>query len=105
MAANIWLDPVNPGDSRKIELHDGQEARIGRHPQNNVVLSLDTIGKRHCSISHRDGVTVIETLGTYCRVSVNGIRIDKASLAPGDLVEIGGVEFIVRGPHSELADA
>ncbi len=108
----IWLDPVNPGYWPKIELHDGQEVLIGRGPHCHVVLTVDTVGKTHCSISHRDGVTVVEDFGTRYGVSVNGLRIDRASLAPGDLVGIGGVEvgvggveYVVRGRHNELADA
>jgi FHA domain len=102
----IWLDPVDR-NRPKIELHDGQEVLIGKGPQCQVVLGGDsTVGRMHCFISHRDGVTLIQDLGTRYGVSVNGRCIDRASLAPGDLVRIGKVEeFVVRGRHGELADA
>lgn len=108
MAVNIWLDPVDTGFLEhwpRIELHDGQEVLIGRHPQCQVRLIRETIGARHCSISHRDGVTWIKDLGTRYGVSVNGQRVDRASLAPGDLVRIGGVEYLVRERPSEPDDA
>ncbi len=119
MAIEIWLDPVDP-KLPKIELHDGQEVLIGRYPQCHVVIDdRCTIGRIHCSISQRDGVTMIKDRGTRYGVSVNGLRVESARLAPGDLVAIGGVElgtdgvvvydgraqYIVRRHHSERADA
>ena len=106
MTVNIWLEPVDKRDHFEIELHDGREILVGRHPDCGVCLSHSTVARHHCFISYQDGVTVIRDLGSRYGISVNGHRVDRATLAPGDLVMFGKeVEYVVRDRQAERAGA
>lgn len=63
--------------------------RIGRHSGNDFVLS-DRAGEPfHCEIYQLDGAYWIEDKQTRYGTLVNGKRIDKTCLNPGDELQIG----------------
>jgi predicted component of type VI protein secretion system len=50
-------------------------------------------GGYHCLVSLVEGQLVVWDLGTAGGTFVNGTRVTKASLKPGDRLKLGGVEF------------
>ena len=53
-------------------------------------------GTYHCLVSLVEGALVVWDLGTPGGTSVNGARVTKAALRPGDTLNLGGTEFQVN---------
>ena len=92
------------GLGRRIELHEG-ELSLGRDEDNDVVLALDSVSRRHCAIRCESGLVLVRDLG-----STNGTRVRDERLQPnesvelsnGDLVQMGSVIFkFLRGGDIE----
>jgi len=71
--------------------------RFGRAADNNVVLTGALASAHHAHVT-RDGdllevIDLASGRGTY----VNGVRVTRAQLAPGDRVAMGGSVFVVSG--------
>ena len=58
-------------------------------------------GSYHCLVSVVDGQLVVWDLGTAGGTFVNGTRVTKAAVKPGDTLKLGGMEFQVdyTKPH------
>jgi pSer/pThr/pTyr-binding forkhead associated (FHA) protein len=68
----------------------GSAIRIGRDPDFDMVLVDDAVSQAHARISI-DGNTIwVEDLGSATGTFVNGQRIDRVALSPGDRIAIGG---------------
>lgn len=92
MSAVVTLEgPV----SGTFVLAKGQGVVIGRSLQVDVSVDDLRISRRHCRIEHGDkGVSVLDLRsanGTY----VNGQRINKAALRPGDKLQVGNSNLTV----------
>lgn len=76
---------------RAYSLTSGGVNTIGREAANNIVLPLDLISRRHATIHQEDGnwfITDLQSLnGTY----LNGTKIDKQTLQPGDKIQLSGI--------------
>ena len=67
---------------------------IGRHSDNDFVLSNDSVHRHHAHFHiSPDGVPTINDLDTTNGVMVNGSRVDRADLQSGDLIELGEVRL------------
>jgi DNA-binding SARP family transcriptional activator len=68
--------------------------RIGRRPDNDIVLDDDDVSRYHAVVIDAGGSFVISDLRSTNGVQVGGRRIrSSATLADGDHVRIGGYEF------------
>ena len=63
---------------------------LGRHPACDVVLGDASVSRRHAQLTFRDGVWVVRDLGSKNGTVVNGARVGRAAVYPGDVVELGG---------------
>jgi serine phosphatase RsbU (regulator of sigma subunit) len=64
--------------------------RIGRAPDNNLVLRDSRISRNHAQVSNDDGHCVLEDLGSRHGVWVNGERVDKSRILHGsERIEFG----------------
>jgi len=64
--------------------------RIGRAPDNHLVLRDSRVSRNHAQISHHDGQCVLEDLGSRHGVWVNGERVEKSRLLHGaERIEFG----------------
>ncbi|MEM5495151.1 FHA domain-containing protein [Hoeflea sp. AS16] len=67
---------------------------IGRHSDNDFVLSNDSVHRHHAHFHiSPDGVPTINDLDTTNGVVINGSRVDRADLQSGDLIELGEVRL------------
>ncbi len=73
---------------------------LGRNPDlANVVISDETVSRRHARLRVVDGALTIEDLGSTGGTRVNGTRIEPgsvAALASGDLLGVGQSEVRLR---------
>ena len=82
-----------------ITVHSGSDAgktfaisagssTIGRDPGNRITLSDALVSKAHVRVNITDAAEVID-LGSANGTMVNGEQVDRATLAPGDVVTLG----------------
>ncbi len=70
------------------------EITIGRQQGNTIRLTERNVSRSHARLLKRNGSYVVEDLGSYNGVTVNGERIDtKSDLAAGDQLGIGDYDL------------
>ena len=67
---------------------------MGRHLDNDIVIDVKTVSRRHAIIRWQQGVFVVHDLGSKAGTRKNGKPIRASILSPGDVIEIGGASFI-----------
>ncbi len=82
---------IKQGSSRKItyDLGGKDNFTIGRAEGNSIVLANRSVSSKHCIIRKIGGAFVIYDLKSTNGTFVNGQRIKKALLKPGDTIHIG----------------
>lgn len=65
----------------------------------DIVLDHSSISKLHCVLARTDGLLFIRDLGSTNGTKVNGQRVTRAALLPGDEVSFASVRFqVFLGP-------
>src|SRR5260370_9859017 len=74
------------------------EITIGRQEGNTIRLTERNVSRRHARLVKQNGHVLIEDLGSYNGVRVNGEKItEKTKIKEGDLVEIGDYDLGIQG--------
>ena len=68
---------------------------LGRHGECDVVLEHLSVSRRHARLSFRDGRWVLRDLDSTNGTRVNGRRVGRCRLEPGDRVRLGSAELLV----------
>jgi pSer/pThr/pTyr-binding forkhead associated (FHA) protein len=71
-------------------------AVIGRRAGSSVQVDESIPAGYHCLVSVVEGQLVVWDLGTVGGTFVNGTRVTKAALKPGDTLNLGGTDFQVN---------
>ena len=66
-----------------------EELLVGRGVDADVQLADDTVSRTHAKLCFRSGSWVIQDLGSTNGTWVNGRRVGRSQLQPGDRVELG----------------
>jgi hypothetical protein len=66
---------------------------IGRSPGCELVLSDDTVSRRHATLARDGDAIVVTDLGSTNGTHINGRRVTQAQLRPGDRLQIGAVRL------------
>ncbi len=74
--------------------------RIGKHPDNDLVLSDETVSRRHCEIVRDHGGFLLRDLGSTNGTLLDGAEVREAYLRSGAVVTVGKVELQVK-PFAE----
>jgi hypothetical protein len=77
-----------------VEWPLGGGTRVGRCSDCDLVLSDDTVSRRHVEIAVRGGVCALRDLGSCNGTYLNGRPVERARLRRGDVLLLG--ETIVR---------
>lgn len=81
-------------DGRQYVL-DGPVATIGRSKDCDCVIRDPNISRRHAELRRREGgAWEIEDLGSTNGVEINGRRVSRGRLSPGDEVTLGTKTFV-----------
>ncbi len=75
-------------------LSDGATT-VGRHPDSGIFLDDITVSRQHCRFLVADSLLSVEDSGSTNGTYVNGARVDRTSLEPGDEVLVGRFHLIV----------
>jgi len=74
------------------------EITIGRQDGNTIRLTERNVSRRHARLVKENGNVLIEDLGSYNGVRVNGEKITgRMRIKEGDLVEIGDYDLGIQG--------
>jgi hypothetical protein len=79
---------------------------VGRQPETcDVVLDKNSISKMHCIVVRTDGLLFIRDLGSTNGTKVNGQRVVRGALLPGDELSFASEKFrIEMGPDAPAAE-
>src|SRR3954454_10332566 len=73
------------------------ELTIGRKEGNTIRLTERNVSRTHARLARKNGAFLVEDLGSYTGVRVNGLRIEAPTqVRDGDLVTIGDYKLSVR---------
>ena len=91
------LVPADGGEPITI---DKDVMIVGRQSEHcDIVLTRKSVSKIHCIIAKTDGLLFVRDLDSTNGTKVNGQRIMRGALLPGDLLAFAGEKFQVRmGP-------
>ena len=84
------------GEEGRVHRLRGSIVRIGRHGDNDVQLASQTVHRYHAVLhaTPTQGHVITDLSGPEGNgVVVNGARIEHATLAPGDEIELGDVHL------------
>lgn len=76
------------------------ENTVGANPENNVVLAVPGISRRHAVITCENGHVRVTDLKSKNGTFVNGVRVTEADLSPGDVLGFGPVQLELVQLHS-----
>jgi hypothetical protein len=68
---------------------------LGRHCGCDVVVDQPTVSRRHAQLIFRDGSWVLHDLGSTNGTIVNGARVTRCQLRPGDQLTLGERHLVV----------
>ncbi len=93
------LIPAAGGDPITI---DKEITVVGRQAEHcDIVLSRKSVSKIHCVIAKTDGLLFVRDLDSTNGTKVNGQRIIRGALLPGDQLAFAGEKFKVHlGPDN-----
>lgn len=79
---------------------------VGRKsPPCDLTIDRDSISKLHCLIVKTDGLLFVRDLASTNGTKVNGQRVVRGALLPGDELSFAGVKFrVVLGPGRKSSD-
>jgi hypothetical protein len=71
------------------------ELLVGRHDACDVVVGHPSVSRRHARLSFRDGHWVLRDLDSTNGTRVNGKRVVRCRLEPGDRLSLGSADLLV----------
>jgi pSer/pThr/pTyr-binding forkhead associated (FHA) protein len=81
-------------------LLDTDVTTAGRHPESDIFLDDVTVSRRHAEFRREGGVFVVRDVGSLNGTYVNRERVESATLANGDEVQVGKFRLVfLSGPR------
>jgi hypothetical protein len=91
--------PINNRPSTPNLVHDGKSyailrspTRVGRLPDNDIVLMDRRVSRHHAEVVQKRGRWMVRDTGSTNGIAVNGAIVKEAVLKPGDTISLGGLE-------------
>jgi len=95
---------LDSGDSFERDF-DGESVTLGRSPKAGLPLPDRYLSREHARISVRDGVLLVEDLGSRNGTFVNGVRIEERTLVePGDRLRLSNCTVTIAGAAGRAGD-
>jgi FHA domain len=94
----MWiLESTDPEQAFLFRMLPGSLKTMGRAIRADFIVDAALVSRVHCRFtSHDEGRLDVEDLGSTNGTWVNGRKVERAALTPGDKVKIGRIEFVVR---------
>ena len=87
------LVPVGGGDTIPL-VRD--QLTIGRRDSCDIPLRLPNVSGLHCELLFRDGIWWIQDLNSTNGIKVNGVRVPKKVLNPGEKITIAKKTYTIE---------
>ncbi len=84
------------GASVRVPGEPGSAIRIGKAPDNDLVLPDDTVSRYHLAIARVPEGLQVRDLGSTNGVRIGGAKVKEAIVDPGSVIRAGEVELAVR---------
>ena len=81
-----------PGAGKRLPLLP-MTMTLGREADNNIELKDEDVARYHARISYESGKYVIQDLEGSSGTYVNGEKITRTALSPGDVIRVGNTEM------------
>jgi len=82
-----------PNAGSRFQL-DREKVTAGRHPESDIFLDDVTVSRRHAEFVRTDDGFSVRDVGSLNGTYVNRDRIDEATLAGGDEVQVGKYRLV-----------
>ncbi|MEZ4401737.1 MAG: FHA domain-containing protein [Kofleriaceae bacterium] len=86
---------LGPLTGHVVELRD-DVTTVGSVVGNSIVLADPAVSRKHAGIRRIDGGYELADLGSTNGIYVNGHRLPKKNLVPGDVIRVGNSEAVFR---------
>ena len=96
-AAPPGPQPEPDGEPSAARPRSATTVRIGRAPENDIVISDPTASRQHAELRNVAGECRIVDLDSSHGTFVNGQRVTDAALSEGDTVQVGSATFRLIG--------
>src|SRR5688572_21939608 len=74
-----------------------EEITIGRQEGNTIRLTERNVSRRHARLLRQNGSVVVEDLGSYNGIRINGEKISgQVAVNAGDLIQIGDYDLAIQ---------
>ncbi len=94
-APHAYLEIVAPGKPSERMPVGPAMIRIGRGPDNDLVVADSRASRQHGTIALRHGLLVYTDLDSTNGSFVNGTRVAQIALGPGDVVRVGDTTITI----------
>ncbi len=82
-----------PDEGRTVPLEPGQKLLVGRGESCQLAIHDAHVSRSHCKIEVRSNEVILTDAGSKYGTLVNGIRVEKHQLSPGDRIALGETEI------------
>jgi hypothetical protein len=91
-----WHAPPRPATLLALDwAGDAEDLHVGRHLACDIRLGDLSVSRRHARLRFRDGHWILQDLESTNGTRVNGTRVGRCQLRPGDAVQLGDVRLLV----------
>jgi len=92
-----WVLQSGDDAALTLRLPAGSVRTLGRTARADFIVDAALVSRLHCRLTADPSDQLfVEDLGSTNGTLVNGARIDRAVLAPGDTLQVGRVTFVVQ---------
>lgn len=98
-----WLVGVGGDVKGKAFLVGQRRISIGRSPANFIQVVDNEASRMHCHLEPGDGFLTIVDMKSHNGTHINGQKVQRGELHPGDVLEIGDarLQFVLRGDFDQ----
>lgn len=104
LPSDVFLEQAHPSPSRSWALH-GDLLTIGRDPASDVHVDDTQVSRHHADLVRQGSDWSIVDVGSTNGVRVNGTRVRRATLRPGDRIKLGNAELVLRSVGARTVQA
>jgi hypothetical protein len=90
------LEIIDGPDNGKVITLDGDNIYIGRHAQCGLVINDPEVSRRHIKMMRGKEGWLIDDLGSTNGTFINGQRISRYLVSPGDRIQLGQSVLVIK---------